>query len=383
MNNNIYFVKNELENLIDVFKENSDQFNFYEFVFEDVLNDAFIVSHSEDRQNNLIVINKIFYEQKENDEVINRFLLKLNLINPHFLFIDKENCSNDELENIIRKENFFYKINSQKKENDIYLLLVLIFQHIKDLTRLSDYIINSFQTIVNSELINQQKSKIEQLYKELENLSKIDILTNVLNRRAFFEALDKEVTRTFRNLWRLDNLNNKNLNYDKNDSKNSYYTHEPKGSFLDHYGRMSCLMIDIDHFKHINDEYGHLMGDKVLKEVGILLNSSNIFRENDIVGRFGGEEFIVILPDTNSDFAKIPAERFRSEIKKVKFTSGQREFNITVSIGISDLKIEDKKSEHIIDRADKALYYAKQHGKDQTVIYEDIETFINDEEKNK
>ncbi|MBN2544256.1 MAG: GGDEF domain-containing protein [Spirochaetes bacterium] len=377
--NNIFFIINELEKEQNLFKKSSDEFNFYPFYFEDFLNDKikFDPKDFDDRQNNLIVINKSFYDRKEKENLINKLLIKLNILNPHFLFIDYKDCGIHELENIIRKENFFYKLSEKNKQNDIYLMLVLIFQHIKDLTRLSDYIINSFQTIVNSELINQQKMKIEQLYKELENLSKIDILTNVLNRRAFFEALDREITRTFRDLWRIYSLNNPDLNYNKIDKNvENFYKNSPQGNLLDHYGKLSCLMIDIDHFKNINDEYGHIMGDTVLKEVGNLLNSSKIFRDNDIVGRFGGEEFIVILPETNAMHAKIPAERLRNEIKSTKFKSEKDTFNITISIGIAELTKDDKSSDKIIERADKALYYAKQHGKDKCVIYDEIEEFL-------
>ena len=110
----------------------------------------------------------------------------------------------------------------------------------------------------------------------------------------------------------------------------------------------------------------------VLKELGELLNSNSIFRNNDIIGRYGGEEFIVILPETNSEYAKSPAERLRKELKEKKFYSNGEIFHVTISIGISEFKTSDKSCEDLIDRADKALYYAKSHGKNMTIIYEDI-----------
>lgn len=373
INNNIFFVKNKLEKEEAIFKNFKNDFNFFSFYFDEVLNGEINLKLKsfDERENNLIVIKKDFFEKNETE--IQNFLTKLDLLNPHFLFLDYSDCSQEELDLIIKKENFYYKLNEKENRNkDIYSLLILIFHHIKDLSRLSDYIINSFQTIVNAELINQQKTKIEQLYKELENLSKIDTLTNVLNRRAFFEALEREMARTFRDMWRIYNLkHNAGLEYKDTKHPNSY--NSPKGTLLDHYGKLSCLMIDIDNFKNINDEYGHLTGDLVLKTVGSFLKSPAIFRDNDIVARYGGEEFIVILPETKAEHALIPAERFRNEVKKHNFNSGKYNFNITVSIGISELTDEDKTAESLIEKADKALYYAKQHGKDKTVLFSDIE----------
>lgn len=373
-NNNIFFVKDQLEKEEPLFSVFQNDFNFYSFFFQDVLLDKKNFHFTDDRDNNLIIINKNFYDENQNR--ISEFLTKLNVINPHFLFLDYKNCSEEELDNIIKKENFFYKLSSfSNSQEHLYNLLIIIFHHIKDLTRLSDYIVNSFQTIVNAELINQQKIKIEQLYKELETLSKIDTLTNVLNRRAFFEALEKEIARTFRDMWRIYHLKaDSGLEY--KETLNTKYK-SPKGSLFDHYGRLSCMMIDIDNFKEINDEYGHIMGDRVLKKVGELLRSSEIFRDNDIVGRYGGEEFVVILPETKALNARIPAERFRNEIKRLKFHTENNSFGITVSIGIAELSENDKNADSLIEKADKALYYAKQHGKDQTVLYDDIANFMN------
>ena len=147
---------------------------------------------------------------------------------------------------------------------------------------------------------------------------------------------------------------------------------DPQGSFLDHYGKFSCIMIDIDAFKDVNDTYGHLAGDKVLSELGKLLNSNSIFREDDIVGRYGGEEFVVTLPETNVKHAKIPADRLRKQFNDKKFKSNNLTFQVSISIGISEFKIKDKSVEDIINRADKALYYAKQHGKNQVIVYEEV-----------
>jgi diguanylate cyclase (GGDEF)-like protein len=155
---------------------------------------------------------------------------------------------------------------------------------------------------------------------------------------------------------------------------------EPLGTFLDHYGRFACMMIDIDHFKRINDKYGHLMGDEVLKKIGELLNSNVIFRNNDIVGRYGGEEFVVILPETNEEHVKIPAHRLRYALNKITFIDEKgTKFNVSLSIGISEFYINDNSCEMVIDRADKALYYAKLHGRNQVVVYSEMKNTISND----
>ena len=214
--------------------------------------------------------------------------------------------------------------------------------------RLNYYIVDSFQTIIDSEMIANQKREIEKLNKEIMELSKIDFLTNLLNRRAFYDALEAEKKRTLRDNWRLSSSNSCVKNCD-----NSFTAH-PEGKFLDHFGRFSCVLIDIDFFKKINDNYGHLVGDMVLKKIGEVLNSKMIFRENDIIARYGGEEFILILPETNSINAKTPTNRLREYFKTIDFfDEDNRSFNVTLSLGISEFNPKDKTNEELIQRADQ------------------------------
>jgi len=132
-------------------------------------------------------------------------------------------------------------------------------------------------------------------------------------------------------------------------------------------------MIDIDHFKAVNDNHGHLVGDKVLKKLGEYLLNNDIFRENDIAARFGGEEFIVILPETNAHHAVFPAERLANEFKMCQFTGKNKQsFNVTLSIGISEFYRSDVKCEELVHRADTALYYSKENGRDRITVYENI-----------
>jgi diguanylate cyclase (GGDEF)-like protein len=127
---------------------------------------------------------------------------------------------------------------------------------------------------------------------------------------------------------------------------------------------LSMMMIDIDHFKRINDMHGHLCGDQILKQVGEVV--SDTVRASDLAFRFGGEEIAVMLPNADEEGAHHLAERLRQEINNLCYCD-ERELNVTVSIGISTLRTEDDVTS-LFDRADKALYEAKQTGRDRVCI---------------
>lgn len=128
---------------------------------------------------------------------------------------------------------------------------------------------------------------------------------------------------------------------------------------------LSLIMADVDHFKEVNDSWGHPAGDLVLKEIAKMLMAS--CRELDIVGRYGGEEFILVLPDTGLAAAKGVAERIRSTAERLSFAHGGREHPITVSLGVTELSEFDTAAE-LIRRADEALYAAKRAGRNRVCI---------------
>ncbi len=167
------------------------------------------------------------------------------------------------------------------------------------------------------------------LNKELEKLTNIDPLTGIYNRRYFYN-ISKE-------LIALSKRENREL---------------------------SLAMVDIDDFKQINDTYGHDVGDDILKLLVEKVNDN--IRESDIFMRFGGEEFIIILPNTSSQQANVVMEKVRSVINHQKFLN---DISFTVSIGISNYKKEDKDVESLFKRADLALYSAKNSGKNRVNIY--------------
>jgi diguanylate cyclase (GGDEF)-like protein len=224
--------------------------------------------------------------------------------------------------------------------------------------RLDSYIRDSFQDIVDTNLLLVQKKEIEELNKKLEELSRVDTLTHLLNRRALLEAFDVEKKRAERNRWRMQNEKEKKERV------------PVSGKFTDHIGNFACIMIDLDHFKHVNDDHGHLSGDAVLKAFGELVQESGMFRENDIIGRYGGEEFIILLPETNADNAMIPAERLRKAIKEVDFVDHQGDhFRVSIRVGISEYRPQEDGTDQMISRADKALYHSKETGRDKVTLY--------------
>ena len=171
--------------------------------------------------------------------------------------------------------------------------------------------------------------KLEASYRSVRKLSNIDPLTNVRNRRSFFELSEQAITVAQR-------------------------TREP----------LSLLMIDLDGFKKINDSHGHLVGDEILLHF-IQAVEKNI-RKSDIFSRFGGDEFNLLLHDTKHDGALELAEKIRSFIKHHPYVNGKKSIAFTVSIGVAQYDGESSMSE-LIHKADNALYDAKETGRNRVV----------------
>ena len=164
------------------------------------------------------------------------------------------------------------------------------------------------------------------LYQEIELIAITDSLTEVHTRRHTIERFGEELKRSkARNI------------------------------------KMSFLMIDVDHFKKFNDQYGHITGDQILREIGILIHDN--VREIDIAGRYGGEEFCVILPDTDRQGAHYAAERIRQASEKATIKAYDTTVKVTVSIGTSTFPDDGKKIDELIDKADWALYRSKKYGR--------------------
>ena len=202
----------------------------------------------------------------------------------------------------------------------------------------SDFVLKPFE---GEELLARVKSllKMRNLMEELreknallEKLAETDELTGLHNRRHFFEAVKEQMALGLR-----------------------------------HGFKIACLLIDIDHFKKINDTYGHAAGDEVLKKLGSLLRACK--REGEILARFGGEEFIMCLFNTDSGHARLAAERFRKLVADHDFSPVCPGLRITVSIGLA-LFPQDRVSsiDDLIRTADKAMYASKTAGRDRVTV---------------
>ncbi len=225
-------------------------------------------------------------------------------------------------------------------------------------------VISMFRIEKNTEIIQAQLSEITEM-------SRIDYLTNLLNKRSFMETLEKERQRSFRHNWRLEKRAGGIL--DDSTEFNEPFFNKTMDRVKDCFCTFSMLIMDIDHFKNINDTYGHLIGDEILRSIGETLQSKDCLRANDVAGRFGGEEFVILLPETNANFAYLVAERLRKKIESTTYQFNDiTNISITISIGITESLLTDENKENVIKRADSALYYAKANGRNCCKIYDNI-----------
>jgi len=171
------------------------------------------------------------------------------------------------------------------------------------------------------------------LYARMEDMAITDTLTGLYNRRYILQIAEMEIARSLR--------------YSKD---------------------FSMIMMDIDHFKLVNDTYGHIVGDRVLK--ALALNCSKLLRDIDIFGRYGGEEFIVLLPETDVHMAQNVAERLCETIEEMRVKGRRGGVSITLSLGVAELKETRSDLDSLLDAADKALYKAKQQGRNRVVVSE-------------
>ena len=133
------------------------------------------------------------------------------------------------------------------------------------------------------------------------------------------------------------------------------------------YGNpVSLLLLDADHFKGINDKYGHAVGDKCLKE--IIKRTLALLRKADMLSRYGGEEFTIIMPETDKEAARQAAEKIRKNIEKIEFVYKEEKVKVTVSIGVTEISKNDEKFETVFERADIAVYQAKSEGRNKVVV---------------
>jgi diguanylate cyclase (GGDEF)-like protein len=169
---------------------------------------------------------------------------------------------------------------------------------------------------------------VNRYQKRLEEMATTDILTGLDNRRAFDLHLSQGLEEARRNK-------------------------QP----------LSALMIDVDHFKQLNDSHGHLAGDEVLRGIAALLRTG--VRQCDIACRWGGEEFVILLKNEDEDRAAIVAEKLRRTIADARFAYREQQLSVTISIGVAQCACPQDDVDHLLTRADDALYRAKAGGRNQ------------------
>lgn len=166
--------------------------------------------------------------------------------------------------------------------------------------------------------------------------SRTDELTGLSNRRRIMEQLQQEMNRAKR-----------------------------------YENKLSLILLDLDHFKLINDDHGHVVGDEVLRRLGKILKRET--RDTDFVGRYGGEEFLIVTPEATPNEAMELAERIRARVAEHDFEGpGEESFTVTLSGGVADYE-ENLTPKSFIERADRALYRAKNEGRNRICQYEEAE----------
>ena len=192
--------------------------------------------------------------------------------------------------------------------------------------KLDEILFTNLETTFSSAIRNTQ------LVSQIQDLAATDALTNVMNRRGFFD----EARKIFRSAGRQEN-------------------------------NLCILIIDIDHFKSVNDMFGHVMGDDVIQAV--VREIQSCLRETDLLGRYGGDEFIVLLPNASVVVAEKVAGRIHTRISEMIIESSKGNIMVTASIGVGEMNWENENLDSLVKQADEALLAAKRVGRNQTVIW--------------
>jgi len=187
-------------------------------------------------------------------------------------------------------------------------------------------------------LVKAAARRVTEAQQQLHALATTDALTGAFNRGAILAHAREEISHIER----------------RRQQKNDY--------------TLSFILLDIDHFKRINDTYGHLVGDRVLEEM--VARVRGVARGNDLIGRFGGEEFLLILPDADFEGALAAAERVRQAVGSRPFALKQETIRLTVSLGVAASRPGEQSLDGVLQRADAGLYRAKAEGRNRVAWVE-------------
>ena len=209
----------------------------------------------------------------------------------------------------------------------------------KDLNKKYQKLLEDFQKMEvefqkTKRALDIREIEVKSILVQAHELANIDALTYLPNRRKIIVELQEEVIRSNR------------------------------------YGTpLSISILDIDHFKKVNDTYGHTTGDETLRSVAARLREH--IRHPDTIGRYGGEEFLIVLPSSKAEAATKQASRLCSEVRGLQIEANDKVLSVTISIGIAQFRIGQENWEGFLHRADEALYKAKDGGRDRWVVAED------------
>ena len=209
----------------------------------------------------------------------------------------------------------------------------------KDLNKKYQKLLEDFQKMEvefqkTKRALDIREIEVKSILVQAHELANIDALTYLPNRRKIIVELQEEVIRSNR------------------------------------YGTpLSISILDIDHFKKVNDTYGHTTGDETLRSVAARLREH--IRHPDTIGRYGGEEFLIVLPSSKAEAATKQASRLCSEVRGLQIEANDKVLSVTISIGIAQFRIGQENWEGFLHRADEALYKAKDGGRDRWVVTED------------
>ena len=332
---NNHQLTNKLRLYIEVFRKNRElervNYTLTELLIENRKQKEILQSILDTEQNlvlvtdfnKMLILNRAFlefFEVKNNKEFKEKYkcIIDLFLDDVHSLSIQDIDKTLDEKDKF---EKLFDIVNSSNESDRVVYIK-------NSLNEKNSFFVNiskkdDFYLLVLTDITKMQQQHIKTIQKAF-----YDDLTGVYNRNKFNQLLLNEIKRSSRG----------------------------KRPF-------SCMLFDIDHFKKINDTFGHLVGDEFLKIIAQTVN--NRIRTTDFLCRWGGEEFVLILTETSLDNAKVIAEDVRKIVENIHHGSYG---NVTISIGLTEYKVGDT-IETIIKRCDSALYLAKANGRNQVVVY--------------
>ena len=284
-------------------------------------------------------------ERKQAATFLNLIWHRLSDLTDFFNTANKDRQHSTDANNLLQ-DNIHQQVsslvNQANSAESLPSLQQLLQQSVEQIrSQIDEYVADANPRLQEAELRCQQLAgQVDELREEADKLKKAleqqqreanrDALTNLANRRAFDKLLAHEHRR-----WK-------------------------------RYGRpLSIVFFDIDHFKSINDQYGHAAGDIALTAIAKILHKS--LRENDFLARWGGEEFIALLPDTDENASMEVAEKLRAAVMATRFHFHDSEVRVTVSCGISQFADADE-PEQVLNRADEALYQSKSGGRNQSTI---------------